>query len=175
MTVIHKIIILVVIGCLFPSASFAMSITLGIPDKYTEVKAGDPLYFITEVKYPENDARKDLRIEYYLMNKDNVEVGYMKVLKAIETQASFMDSMTIPVGTESGMYRVVAKIADYQELKEEVGASFNVVKSPNESNKLYLLIILILVAIIAVGFIIQLVVFLNRRPIVLVKKNARFA
>jgi hypothetical protein len=172
MKFIHKIIIFAFAGCFFPYDVFAMSIN---PDKYQEVKAGELIYFINEVKYPENDTRKDLRIEYYIMNKDGNEVGYMKVLKAIETQASFMDSITIPQNTEPGMYKIVAKIGDYKDMNEEVGASFHVGKPAGEANKFYLLVILIFVAIIAVGLIVHLAVFFSRKTGTPVKKNLKFA
>ena len=175
MKFIYGTIFFIAIGCLLPGVAAAMSVNLSIPEKYNEVNAGDTIYFVNEVKYPENDTRKDLRIEYYILDKDNKEVSYVKVLKAIETQASFMDSMTIPASAASGMYRVVAKIGDYENMSEEVGVSFSVVKTQSESNKTYLLIILILVAIIAVGFIIQLAMFFRQHAVIPVKKNLRIA
>ena len=113
---------------LWPKSASAMNITIGIPAKYSEINAGEAVYFETVVKWPENSDRKDLRIEYSVKNKDGVEVAYTKVLKAIETQASFIDSISIPESLEPGMYVISANINDYGNLNEEVKASFYVAK-----------------------------------------------
>lgn len=123
-----KILIIFVVVML-PNFASAMSITIGIPEKYSEVKAGEKVYFETEVKWPENDNRKDLRIEYYIYDKSGNEVAYLKVLKAIETQASFMDSISIPESIAPGMYKISANFNDYKNLNQEVAVSFNVAKS----------------------------------------------
>ena len=73
----------------------ALSIVVHVPEKYTDVVAGERFYFEIEIKYPENPSRKDLRLNYEIM-KDNEVIAQAKVLKAIETQASFMDFIVIP-------------------------------------------------------------------------------
>ncbi|MCX6795879.1 MAG: hypothetical protein NTW06_00045, partial [Candidatus Falkowbacteria bacterium] len=72
---------------ILPGSVSAMSISVGIPEKYSEIRAGEKVYFETEVKWPENVGRKDLRIEYSVKDKNGQDVAYLKVLKAIETQA----------------------------------------------------------------------------------------
>jgi len=37
----------------------AMNADVYIPEKYSEVKAGERLYFELSIKYPENNRRKD--------------------------------------------------------------------------------------------------------------------
>jgi hypothetical protein len=146
----------------FPVLALAMSISIGIPEKYSEVKAGEKLYFETEVKWPENVGRKDLRIEYYIKNKNGEEVAYLKVLKAIETQASFMDSISIPASIPPGLYKISAQLNDYQELNQEVAASFNVVKENNIIERNLIIIIVVL------GVVVFLVVI---EMFILMKKN----
>ena len=148
-----------------PGVLFAMTITVGIPEKYSEVKAGTSVYFETEVKWPENDGRKDLRIEYSIKNKDGIEVAYLKVLKAIETQASFMDFMPIPESTKPGMYKISAKLSDYKNLVQEVVASFNVAKSGNDVLN-YLLIIIAVLGVIVVLVSIEMFVLVKKYQLV---------
>ena len=139
----------------------AMTVTVSIPKKYAEVKAGEEVYFETEIKYPENNTRKDLRIEYSVKDKDGNEVAYLKVLKAIETQASFVDSIPIPESTTPGMYKIEMKISDYKDLDQEVAASFNVTKAGNNIQT-YLFIIIGLLGVIAI-FVIVEIFFLAKR------------
>ena len=126
---------------ILPKSVSAMTATLSIPEKFSDVKPGDKVYFETEVKWPENNGRKDLRIEYSIKNKEGTEVSYLKVLKAIETQASFMDSMPIPASAAQGMYKIDMKINDYADLNQSAAASFNVTKG-DTATQTYLFIII---------------------------------
>lgn len=144
-----------------PSLVLAMSITVGIPEKYSEVKAGEKIYFETEVKWPENVGRKDLQIEYSIKNKDNNEVAYLKVLKAIETQASFMDFISIPESIPPGMYKIIAKFNDYKDLNQEAVVSFNVDKAGNNVEK-YLLIIIGILGVVVLLVFAEMTVLLKK-------------
>jgi hypothetical protein len=158
-------VLLVTVIFAFPISTLAMTVTLQIPEKYAEVEAGGVVYFETEVKYPENDTRKDLRIEYFVLGPDGKDVAYMKVLKAIETQASFMDSINIPGGVDPGMFTIKAKIADYNTLSEDVGASFQVIPRAGERIMMYLFIILGIVILIALLISIELFVIIRRKGV----------
>ena len=144
-----------------PSLVLAISITVGIPEKYSEVKAGEKIYFETEVKWPENVGRKDLQIEYSIKNKDNNEVAYLKVLKAIETQASFMDFISIPESIPPGMYKIIAKFNDYKDLNQEAVVSFNVDKAGNNVEK-YLLIIIGILGVVVLLVFAEMTVLLKK-------------
>jgi len=148
--------------CLISSVS-AMTITVNIPEKYEEVSAGESVYFQTEVKWPENTIRKDLRIEYSIKDESGTEVAYLKVLKAIETQATFMDSITIPESTPSGLYKIYVLVGDYQNLSEEVAASFKVVGKKEDTFMIYLYIILSVVLLIAILVVIQFISMVRKR------------
>ncbi len=103
----------------------ALSIVVHVPEKYTDVHAGERFYFEIEVKYPENPSRKDLRLEYEIKKDDEI-IAHSKVLKAVETQASFIDFIVIPESADDGMHIINVKISDYETLSEEVSASFHV-------------------------------------------------
>ncbi len=135
----------------------ALSVVVHVPEKYTDVVAGERFYFEIEIKYPENPSRKDLRLNYEI-SKDGEVIAQSKVLKAIETQASFMDFIVIPESADSGMHIIKVKIQDYETLGEEVEASFHVTTSGGEQIKLYFFILLgvvILVGILVVVNIMQ--------------------
>jgi hypothetical protein len=147
-----------------PDLVLAMSIAIGIPEKYSEVKAGEKVYFETEVKWPENVGRKDLRIEYSVKDKDGAETAYLKVLKAIETQASFMDSISIPESTPPGLYKISAEFNDYKDLSQEVVASFNVAKAGNSVEK-YLFIIIGVLGIVVLLVLVEMVVLMKKKSV----------
>ena len=142
------------------SSAFALSIMVHVPEKYTNVEAGERFYFEVEIKYPENPARKDLRLNYEIL-KDGELVAQAKFLKAIETQASFMDYIVIPEDRDSGMYIINITIEDYEDLHEEVSASFHVVSSKDEQFKKYFFILL--GVIFFVGMLVLVNIFVSRK------------
>lgn len=139
----------------------ALDVIIRVPEKYTEVIAGERFYFEIEVKYPENPSRKDLRLEYEIKNEEGKLIAQSKTLKAIETQASFIDYIIIPEGTSSGLHFIEMKVKDYETLSEEVGTSFHVTSIGNEQIKLYFFILL--GAVILVGGLVVFNIKLGKR------------
>ena len=105
------------------SSVSAISITANIPEKYQEVYPGDRLYFEIAVKYPENPTRVDLRLNY-IIEKDGEVVTRAKALKAVETQASFLDYIIIPEGSPTSFHDLKIEVRDYGDLEEEVSTGF---------------------------------------------------
>ncbi len=132
---------LIALEILFFKPVDALSITVHVPEKYTEVYAGERFYFEIEIKYPENPSRKDLRIEYEIKKEGEV-IAQSKVLKAIETQASFVDFIVIPESAEAGMHVLEVKVSDYGNLSAEVSASFHIRSKKGEQIRLYFYILL---------------------------------
>jgi len=152
-----------IIFLLLAHTSNAMTVTISIPEKYTEIQAGEKVYFETEVKWPENDGRKDLRLEYIIRSKDGEDIAYMKVLKAIETQASFMDSMGVAESTKPGTYTVYLELSDYDDLNQEVAASFIVTKKESDTFNTYLLIALGIIGTFALFIVVELFFLLKKK------------
>ena len=138
----------------------ALSIVVHVPEKYTDVNAGERFYFEIEVKYPENPSRKDLRLNYEIVDEDDNIIAQSKVLKAIETQASFIDFIVIPESANSGLHIIKVDVSDYEVLSEEVSASFNVV-SRGSQLKIYFFILL--GATILVGILVVINILMGRR------------
>jgi len=141
-TLLNLILFLVVlIVCFVPIKKVeAMSLNVHIPEKYTNVKAGERLYFEVEIRYPENLSRKDLRLEYQIVEGDKV-ISESKVLKAIETQASFMDYIVIPEVSKSGLHKINLRLSDYENMTQEVYATFNVASTLDQM-KVYFFILI---------------------------------
>ena len=137
----------------------ALSIVVHVPEKYTDVRAGERFYFEIEIKYPENPSRKDLRLNFEILKDDEV-IAQSKVLKAIETQASFIDFIVIPESAETGLHVIKVGVSDYEVLSEEVSASFNVVRGGGQL-KLYFFILL--GATIFVGLLVLINIVMGKR------------
>lgn len=145
--IILTLAFLLTINLLTPFLVNALSMAVHVPEKYTDVVAGERFYFEIEVKYPENPSRKDLRLTYEIKKDDEV-IAESQVLKAVETQASFMDYIVIPESAKHGLHTINVVVSDYGNLKEEVSASFQVVGGRAAQLKNYFFILLG-----AVGFV----------------------
>ena len=163
-----KIVLIMLASVLFflvltVNLTYAMTIVINIPEKYSEVYTGDKVYFETEVKWPENTQRKDLRIEYTIKDKEGNTISYLKVLKAIETQASFMDSISIPESTKPGTYTIFLSVKDYDKLNQEVAASFNIVNKPADLYKLYFFVAFGVICLMAILMVIELFMLIQKK------------
>lgn len=134
----------------------AISLSTNISDKYAEIMAGERLYFEVDIKYPENPKRKDLRLNYEV-TKDGEIVAQSQVLKAVETQASFLDFIIIPESSVTGFYNLKVKISDYEGLAEEISSSFHVVEGKEQELKTYFFILLGIISLVAILVITNIV------------------
>lgn len=150
-----KLIFLILFVILIFDVS-AISIDINVPEKYHEVLAGERFYFEIAVKYPENPTRIDLRLEYEIKDSQGKVVAESKALKAVETQASFIDYVILPTDVKKGMYTIHVYVKDYGNLSEEVSSSFYVTTSQIKKlmNYIYALSggIIFLTALIIVDF-----------------------
>lgn len=140
-----------IFGITEASQALALSAAVHVPEKYTQVEAGDRFYFEIEIKYPENPSRKDLRLVYQILKGGEI-ISESQVLKAVETQASFMDFIVIPEEAKKGSYSILVKIADYADLNERIEASFYV---DDNNNQTKLFFFIILGAILFLGMVIS--------------------
>lgn len=157
---VHLLLILLFFYFVSIASVSALSIVVHVPEKYTDVQAGERFYFEIEVKYPENPSRKDLRLNYEILKGDEV-IAQSKVLKAVETQASFIDFIVIPESAEKGLHVIKVKISDYEGLSEEVEASFQVISGGPGKIKTYFFILL--GATILVGILVVINIIMGRK------------
>ena len=142
---------------MFTSVS-ALNLGVYVPEKYTDVTAGERFYFEIEIKYPENPSRKDLRLEYEILTEDGDLISQSKTLKAVETQASFIDFIVIPENTEGGFHIINVKVKDYESLSEEVSSSFHIKGAGIDDIVIYLIIILGAVILVGILVIVDIMV-----------------
>ncbi len=126
----------------------ALVLTVDIPEKYNQVSAGERFFFTLAVKYPENPTRIDLRLNYEIRNQAGELVAQTKVLKAVETQASFIDSIVIPENVEGGFHTIDVLVNDYGDMNEKVGTSFQITSKSKDKTDTYLLIIAIAIVLL---------------------------
>lgn len=154
---VYKIFFILIVIFLFSIVNVSsLSVVVHVPEKYTDVEAGERFYFNVEVKYPENPKRKDLRLKYEVRTIEGELITQSKALKAVETQASFIEFVVLPQSAESGLYTINVEIEDYESLSEEVSSSFNVVGSQSDQFRIYFLIILVAIILIGVLVIISI-------------------
>jgi hypothetical protein len=152
---IFIILLVLVLSFISVASVSALSIVTHVPEKYTDVVAGERFYFEIEIKYPENPSRKDLKLNYEISNGGKV-IAQAKVLKAVENQASFMDFIVIPESAEPGMHIIKVKISDYESLSEEVEASFHVVSGSGGEIKNYFFILLGAVGLVGILVVVNI-------------------
>jgi len=151
---LKKLIFLILISISSIISISALTLNVDVPDKYSKINAGERFFFILVIKYPENPARIDLRLNYEIRNEKGELVAQSKVLKAIQTQASFIDSIVLPDNLDSGLYTIDILINDYGELKEKVGSSFQVTSKISDKITIYFYIIML-----SMGFLTILVIY----------------
>jgi hypothetical protein len=156
------IFVIILMGLVSVPSVSALSVVVHVPEKYTSVQPGERLYFEIEITYPENPERKDLRLDYEVLTQKGELVAQSKVLKAVETQASFMDFIVMPETAKKGLYAIKVKIADYENLSEDVEASFQVTGGSGDQLKLYFFILLGVVTLIGILVIATLILEAKR-------------
>ena len=150
------VLLILVLSLLSLTSVSALSVVVHIPEKYTDVQAGERFYFEIEVKYPENPSRKDLRLNYEILKDDEI-IAQSKVLKAVETQASFIDFIVIPESAEKGLHVIKVKISDYEVLSEEVEASFHVTSAGSGQIKTYFFVLLGVVILVGILVVVNII------------------
>jgi len=146
-----------------PAPVYALSLTVHVPEKYTNVSAGERFYFELDVKYPENPSRKDLRLTYQILEGEKV-IAESKVLKAIEAQASFIDFIVIPDNAKGGTHTLKVTVSDYDKLSEEVSATFQIVEKPADQIKLYFFLLLGAVGLVGILVVVNIYLVKRRTP-----------
>ncbi|MCH7850128.1 MAG: hypothetical protein IH845_00610 [Nanoarchaeota archaeon] len=160
----NKLCLIIIIGIIFfnfigIASVSALSITVHVPEKYNEVNAGERFYFEISVKYPENPTRIDLRLTYEVVDANGEVIASAKTLKAVETQASFIDFIVLPDEMEFGRHEIDILVRDYGDLDEKVGSSFNVTRNRVDTLFTY---VYILIGAVVLLLILIIVVLLRR-------------
>ncbi|HVU06714.1 MAG TPA: hypothetical protein VHE10_02935 [Candidatus Paceibacterota bacterium] len=125
----------------------AASVTVYVPEKYASVHAGERLYFQIEALFPENDMRRDFQISYRVL-EDGKPIADAEFVKAIETQASFVDFVIVPEKAKAGRHAIEVRVSNAQVTDAKASASFDV---ESDFNWLVFYAGVLLAAVAAVG------------------------
>lgn len=141
-------------GCI-PDRVYAASVMLHIPQSYATVRAGESVYFEIEFLYPENRRRQDVTITYAIQREGEV-IAQADFLKAIETQASFMDSVPVPDTASAGTYSMHVRIVDDTGavVAKDVSTTF-VVTRGHDAPRTYFLVLLSAVVVVGVSVLLE--------------------
>lgn len=138
------IFFLILFPALIPTTAHALSLDAVISDQSTQVAGGDRLYFEVDIKYPENQTRQDLRLEYQIKKGAKIIITE-KVLRAVETQASFVDYMVVPKNIKGGIYTLNVIVKDYKgNINESVSETFRITKGFDETTKYFFIILAVI-------------------------------
>ena len=95
------------------------------------------------------------------VKEDGKEIASEQVLRAVETQASFLDYIVVPKSAKGGMHELDAAISGYSgTLNQTVSATFTVTSGIDKIT-MYFFIIIGVMALVALLVVVQIV--LNRR------------
>lgn len=121
-----------------------LELSVVVPEKYQNVRAGEMLQFKIELKNIEKAGRHDIQLDYYI-KKNDITLAHRRELKAIETQASFLSSIKVPEETLPGLYNIEVQINE-----EESSIEVFYVKS-SEVGQIRAYLIILIIAIVLVG------------------------
>ena len=141
----------------------ALSITSSVPQQYQNVQPGSLVYIQTSVKWPENTQEADLTVQYSVDDSHGNQIAYLQALHAIETQASFLDSISIPSGTKSGLYTLYENVSVPGNFSQQVASSFTVGNGSQDTFQVYIFVMLGVVLLIALLVLTELFVVLKKR------------
>jgi hypothetical protein len=112
-------------------------LSVRIVSDHSSFSPGDSLTFQVIVKDPSNVGRKDLLLDYYVKKGDDLILKRSEI-KAMETQASFFVSWSIPHDLNSGTY--ILEVNTFDNLS--VSETFRVSSSIFSDVKTYLIILI---------------------------------
>lgn len=86
------------------SATDNFNIEVSLPDSYKSVSAGQEIWFTTKVINLGSQGRMDITLTYDVIDSNNNKVSSKSQTLAVETQASFVESILLPDNLSPGKY-----------------------------------------------------------------------
>lgn len=80
------------------------NLEIEVPETYTEVLAGENIWFTTKLLNLANTQRMDVLLTYEILDINQELKAAKTETVAIETQASFVGNLKVPVNLEKGIY-----------------------------------------------------------------------
>ncbi len=133
-----------------------LDVNVEIPNKYKRIMPGKEILSEIKIYNMGETGRVDIEIEYIIKDENNNILIKESETIAVETQASFMQKITIPENTKYGKYFFYVK-AIYNSKIASSSTSFEVVKEEiSQKEKIYIGVILVLIIVISMGIYVYL-------------------
>ena len=131
-------LVIIIFSSLAKAVSYSAEIS--VPTEYEHVLPGRDLIASIKVIDVDNQGRVDTQIEYEIKNAEKMSILKKTETVAIETQATFLRTFTIPDNTPSGTYDLSATIF-YNDKKAVAHTTFQIGKNSNQKFLLYFLML----------------------------------
>ncbi len=132
----------------------SFNLEVEISESYKSMQAGDDVWFTTKILNLANEERIDIILEYSISDPNNNTLVKKSETVAIETQASFVGSLSIPKETSNGDYDLNVKLF-INEIPEAQGKdSFKIRKKQNKYFYYVTYTFIILIALLLLTYII---------------------
>ena len=102
---------------------------INVPERYSKVLPGDEIFAVIRLFNLRGVGKVDVEVKYSIKNSEGTTVTSGSTVIAVETQASFVRSLTLPSYTEPGNYVFAAK-ARFNGLIGTSSDTFEVVERP---------------------------------------------
>lgn len=92
---------------LFSSFAFGqdnLSVEVDLPDSYKSVSPGEEIWFTVKAANPRSMDDIDITLNYQILNSNDVVISSKSQTLAIGTQASFVESISVPENVPLGSY-----------------------------------------------------------------------
>jgi hypothetical protein len=98
---------LITLCSFFSYAAQPFNVAIDLPDTYKETVSGTEIWFTIKLLNLANSQRVDVVLNYEIVGPDNsTSIAHSSKTVAVETQASFVASLTLPSNMKPGDYYV---------------------------------------------------------------------
>jgi hypothetical protein len=131
----------------------ASNLEVSVHDNYKEVLVGNDVWFTIKIANLGNLGKVDVSLSYWISDDESNRVVENKETTAVQTQASFVRSFTIPKNAKPGKYKLNVKM-DYGDGEEVVAeTSFNIIEKKTDKKTYYMIGIAAVFILILISFI----------------------
>lgn len=133
-----------------------LNLEVEIPKDYSKILAGEKLWFTTKILNLANKQRMDITLDYEIFDWDKKLIAKKSETVAIETQASFVGEIQIPVNALPGDYILSVSVVQLNNIILKSERSFQVRAEKDFENFFEKNLVILIIAIFVLAVIIIL-------------------
>jgi hypothetical protein len=99
-------------GAFTGKAVYSNNLELEIPSEYRHITPGGKIWFTSKITTLGNLERRDITLKYTLLDSSQKVVTSRSETMAIETQASFIGSLDIPLESQLGQHELIVELEE---------------------------------------------------------------